>query len=120
MLNKPTVFEKQVNLICISIVVIFLMVCNLRVCNLLSQKMDCSIATLIVDGMKITAGWNILFQRTVLSASHAATLNVQETMERSNLGSLEICVSTYISAKLKKPTIHCSFQLKSTLEAVKL
>ncbi len=36
-----------------------------------------------------------------------------------NLGSLEIRASTYISAKLKK-TIHCSFQLKWTLEAVKL
>jgi hypothetical protein len=44
------------------------------------QKLDSRIATSIVDGMRITNGWNILSQRTVLSALHAAIFNIQETM----------------------------------------
>jgi hypothetical protein len=44
------------------------------------QKLDSRITTSIVDGMRITNGWNILFQRAVPSALHAGTFNFQETM----------------------------------------
>ncbi|QQP57260.1 Uncharacterized protein FKW44_002186 [Caligus rogercresseyi] len=37
------------------------------------RKLDSRIATSIVDGMRITNGWNIIFQRTVFSALHAST-----------------------------------------------